>query len=343
MIDCDNPLRRRCLAVLQAAFASVALIGMSSAVMGSPRNADYFTNLPLVTSTGEEVRFFDDLLKDKIVAINFVYTDCTDICSLSTARLAQVYDWLGERMGRDIFFVSISLDPENDTPEKLAEFAAAFNAGVGWTFLTGDRENIDIIRYKVGERSRSLSEHRSDMVIGNSRTGVWRRASVMGSLAVLMQSILELDPDFTARPLTGSASGKVGAITEYDFSAHPGEALFLKACASCHTIGEGRKFAPDLAFVSLRRDPDWLRRFIMEPDLMLAEGDPTALALDADYPAIRMPYLGLGKADVDDIMTYLAASDARLAAEEQHLADLIAAQESDAPHDHVGHKHQDGH
>lgn len=331
-------------ALRNVAAVGFVCFGLSAAATAEPRNADYFTNLPLVTSAGQEVRFFDDLLKDKIVVVNFIYTDCTDICSLSTARLAQVYDWLGERMGRDIFFYSISLDPENDTPEKLAAFADAFGAGAGWTFLTGERENIDAIRYKVGERSRSLSEHRSDMVIGNAKTGVWRRASVMGSLAVLLQSILELDPNYAPRPLAGLSGDQTGKVTEYDFSAHPGEALFLKACASCHTIGEGRKFAPDLAFVSLRRDPKWLKRFIMEPDIMLAEGDPVAVALNDLYPAIRMPYLGLGQSDVEDILTYLSAADAELAKEEQNIADLIATREAEASnkpsnHDHSAHKH----
>jgi cytochrome oxidase Cu insertion factor (SCO1/SenC/PrrC family)/mono/diheme cytochrome c family protein len=334
-----NSLLRRFYPVLRTVVVGLTLIGGAPEVTATPRGADYFTNLPLVTSAGEEVQFFDDLLKDKIVVINFIYTSCPDICSLSTARLAQVYDWLGERMGREIFFYSISLDPENDTPEDMAAFADAFNVGEGWTFLTGDRENIDVIRRKVGEMSRSLAEHRSDMVIGNTRTGVWRRASAMGSLVVLLQSILELDPDYRSRPLGSSIDGESVVDTEYDLSANPGEAIFLKACASCHTIGEGRKFAPDLAFVLLRRDPAWLTRFIMEPDLVLAEGDPIAMALDADYPAIRMPYLGLGEVDVEDVMAYLAAADAKLAAEEQHLADLLSTQEADAQHDHASHGH----
>ena len=181
------------------------------------------------------------------------------------------------------------------------------------------------------------------MVIGNAKTGVWRRASVMGSLAVLMQSILELDPDFRPRPFAGSTNGKITEITEYDFAAHPGEALFLKACASCHTIGEGRKFAPDLAFVSLRRDPEWLRRFIIEPDIMLHEKDPIAVALDSDYPAIRMPYLGLGKADVADVIAYLTAMDEKLAAEEQQHADLLATEEAPTAHDHSGDHSGDDH
>jgi protein SCO1/2 len=282
------------------------------------RDADYFTNLPLVTSTGETVEFFDDLLEGKIVAIQFMYTECLDMCSLSTARLAQLYTWLGERMGHDIHFVSISLDPEKDTPEKLAAFAESFGAGKGWTFVTGERQTIDVIRHKLGERARNLSEHRSDMVIGNALTGVWRRTSVMGSLAVTLQTILELDPnhDRVAQISADRLKKDAELTVSYDLRNHPGEGIFLRACASCHTIGEGVKYAPDLQAVTLRRSPDWLARFIAKPDRMLAEKDPIAVALDAGYPAIQMPNLGLGPDDVADVLTYLRAADAKLARDE---------------------------
>ncbi len=141
----------------------------SPASPGRSARGGVFHQPAAVTSEGEEVAFFDDVLKDRIVVVNFFYTGCTDMCSLTTARLAQVYDWLGERMGRDVFFVSITLDPENDTPEKLATFKAGFNADRGWTFLTGSRENIDTIRAKLGEKARALALHRTDMVIGNAK------------------------------------------------------------------------------------------------------------------------------------------------------------------------------
>lgn len=308
--------------------AITVMVGLAALpVHSEPRDEDFFTNLPLITHTGEEVAFFDDMLKDRIVVVNFFYTTCTDLCSLSTARLAQVYDWLGERMGRDVFFVSITLDPENDTPESLATFAEGFNIDKGWTFLTGSRENIDTIRFKLGEKARALNLHRSDMVIGNARTGVWRRSSVMGSLTVALESILELDPVYAATPKLSAEelAASLAIDTSYDLAAHPGEALFLRACASCHTIGAGRKFGPDLAAVTLRRDADWLRRFIMDPDLMLKSGDPIAAALNADYPGVMMPNLGLGPADARDLLVYLAAADAQLAADEQAQAAAFEA------------------
>lgn len=320
------------LHLMQAALLAVPIVlGLAVLPARADRfGADYFTNLPLVTSEGTEVAFFDDVIKDRIVVVNFFYTECTDMCSLTTARLAQVYDWLGERMGRDVFFVSITLDPENDTPEKLATFKQGFNADRGWTFLTGSRENIDIIRAKLGEKARALALHRTDMVIGNAKTGVWRRSSVMGSLTIALQSILELDPDWQNGTQTNAqalqAALKINTV--YDLSAHPGEAIFLGACASCHTIGLGERFGPDLAAVTLRREEDWLKSFIMNPDLMLASGDVTARLLDADYPGVVMPNLGLNPVDVADLMSYLKAADARLAAAEKEAADSFAAFEA---------------
>lgn len=303
---------------------------LSLPAAAAPRDAEFFTNLPLVTADGTEVAFFDDLLKDRIVVVNFFYTSCTDMCSLTTARMAQVYDWLGERMGRDVFFLSITLDPENDTPEKLATFAEGFGAGKGWTFLTGTRENIDAIRFILGEKADALALHRTDMVIGNAKTGVWRRSSVMGSLTIALQSILELDPAYRDSLQTNAeALQKALEInTVYDLSAHPGEAIYLSACASCHTIGLGRKYAPDLAAVTYRRDADWLHSYIMDPDLVLASGDETAVGLDQDYPGVVMPNLGLNPADVGDLMAYLAAADARLAATEAEAAASYAAYEA---------------
>jgi protein SCO1 len=331
----------RTLRLLQGCVVGVtALVGlMVLPAWSEPRDAEYFTNLPLITAEGEEVAFFDDVLKDRIVVVNFFYTSCTDLCSLSTARMAQVYEWLGERMGRDVFFVSISLDPENDTPEKLAAFAKGFDIDKGWVFLTGSRENIDIIRGKLGEKARALALHRSDMVIGNAKLGIWRRSSVMGSLTVALQSILELDPAYRDGAQT-SAEALAAALkinTVYDLSAHPGEAIFLRACASCHTIGLGRKYGPDLAAVTLRREEDWLKAFIRKPDIVLKQGDPIAEVLNEDYPGVVMPNLGLGEADAEDILAYLKAADMRLAfTEDEAAASFIAYEQatgglSDAP------------
>src|SRR5499433_2894042 len=97
----------------------------------------YIPNLPVITQDGKTLRFYDDVIKGKIVVLNFIYTNCPDICGLTTARMSQVEDKLGDAAGRDIFFVSLTVDPERDTPAKLKEYANAFHIGPRWLFLTG--------------------------------------------------------------------------------------------------------------------------------------------------------------------------------------------------------------
>ena len=106
-------------------------------------------------------------------------------------------------MGRDIFFYSISIDPETDTPERLKEYADTFRAGPGWLFLTGKPEDIHAIRYKLGDRSKVLSEHRNEILLGNGATGAWARNNVLGDLDSLALTVRGMDPKW--RPGAGVA------------------------------------------------------------------------------------------------------------------------------------------
>ena len=116
------------------------------------RRRSRFLNVPLTTHEGREVRFYDDLIKGKTVLLNVMYTVCTAeaICPLGTANLVQVQQILGPRVGRDIFMYSITLDPKNDTPQVLGSYARAFGVKPGWTFLTGEKEDIERLRRNLG-------------------------------------------------------------------------------------------------------------------------------------------------------------------------------------------------
>src|SRR5438093_3674105 len=107
--------------------------------------ADFFPNVTFTTHQGKSVRFYDDLIKGKIVAVDLIYTTCKYACPLETARLAQVQRLLGDRMGRDVFFYSITIDPDHDTPAVLAEYAEKYHARPGWVFLTGSNVDIESI------------------------------------------------------------------------------------------------------------------------------------------------------------------------------------------------------
>ncbi|HET9395513.1 MAG TPA: SCO family protein, partial [Nitrospiraceae bacterium] len=107
-------------------------------VRSASRGPEFYTNARLRTHEGREVRFYDDLIKGKIVTINFMYTQCEGVCPTSTMNLVKLQKALGDRVGRDIFFYSISLKPEEDDPAKLKQYVADHGVGPGWLFLTGD-------------------------------------------------------------------------------------------------------------------------------------------------------------------------------------------------------------
>ena len=272
--------------------------------------AGYFPNLPVVTQDGKTLKFYDDVIKGKMVLISFIYTNCPDMCPLTTARISQVEDALGDMVGRDIFFISMTVDPVRDTPERLKEFAKAFDAGPGWLFLTGKPEDIKLINASLGDRSRTIDEHRNEIVLGNDATGEWMRNTVFGDLDRLLIDIRAMDPkwrDQLRQPKPDPASN-----TGYALGTQPGQALFKRICAPCHTIGVGDRVGPDLRGVTERRDHAWLADFIMHPDKARARHDPIAMSLEEKFPGVHMPALGVGEVDAGDLIAYLQAETTRL-------------------------------
>jgi len=289
-----------------AAVASVAALVAVELLRHAPINAEarrwgegYMPNLPVITQDGKTLRFYDDVIKGKIVVIDFIYTNCPDICGLTTARLSQVQDRLGDAVGRDIFFVSLSVDPQRDTPEKLKEYADGFHVGPGWLFLTGKPEDMRAINAALGDRSTILSEHRQQIVLGNDALGVWRRDSVLGDIDSFVMDVRSMDQKWRDK---ARESKRSAANTDYRISNEPGQVLYKKMCAPCHTIGVGDRAGPDLRDVTARRDHEWLANFIMDPYKMRAKKDPIALELAAKYPGVLMPRLGLTDNDAEDLI-----------------------------------------
>src|ERR1700761_6186748 len=191
--------------------------------------ANYFTNLPVVDQDGRTLKFYDDVIKGKRLVVSFIYTNCPDICPLTTARLTQVEDQLKDQMGKDLFFISMTVDPERDTPERLKEFSKAFGTGPGWLFLTGKVEDIRAINAKLGDKSRSLSDHRNEVVLGNDQTGEWARDTVFGDLDRLVIDIRSMDPKWEreVRVIEYDKASDTG----YKLGLPPGPGLFKKICA----------------------------------------------------------------------------------------------------------------
>jgi len=138
-----------------------------------------FPNVTLTTHNGKKVRFYDDLIKDKIVIINFMYVKCDGKCPGTTANLVQVQKLLGDRIGKDIFIYSITLKPEEDTPKVLNAYAKAYKVKKGWEFLTGDPKDIELLRQKLGfidrdpVRDANKSNHIGMLRWGNEPHTLW--------------------------------------------------------------------------------------------------------------------------------------------------------------------------
>jgi protein SCO1 len=276
--------------------------------------ANYFPNFILTTQDGKQVRLYDDLLKDKIVAIDLIYTTCKYNCPVETALLAQVQKTLGDQVGKEIYFYSISIDPKHDTPEVLKAYADKFHVGPGWLFLTGKEDEIETISRKLGLYSApdpaNADGHTPTLLIGNVAAGEWMRLSALDNQRFLARKLNELI-DNRQRPKQRELTGVAEAAT---LKIDKGEYLFSTRCAVCHTIGQGDKVGPDLLGVTSRRDLTWLRRYIAVPDKMLAENDPIAVSLFKKYQEVRMPNEGLHDMDVATLIEYISAKTTALRA-----------------------------
>ena len=275
--------------------------------------ANYFPNVPLTTQDGKTVRFYDDLIKGKSVAINFMYTECTEVCPLETASLVRAYRLLGERAGRDVVFYSISMDPKRDTPAVLKAYAAKF--GADWLFLTGKPDDIRLLGKKLGmlrERDEaSSSHHAAQLLLGDEPKGQWQRNSAVDNPGFLTARMATFFGWRETTPEKSYADARPVVVPN-------GQRLFQSKCSSCHTLGEGDRVGPDLAGITGRRTRAWVTRYIAEPDALLAAGDPIATELFKRYREVRMPNLRLGSSDVADLVSFLGTHDPGSATRTKH-------------------------
>lgn len=300
-------------------FLRLILLGVAALVLGAAAPApvetgsgwhgSYFPNVELTTHEGKKVRFYDDLLRGKIVAINFIYTSCGDVCPLDTAQMREVHTLLGDRVGKDVFMYSISVDPERDTPDKLRRYMRTFDVGKGWTFLTGKREDIVLIQRKLGLRiidPKNLTDHDTRLMLGNEKTSQWLKRTPYDDPTVLANLL--------ASTLNNHAATQVGTLAEYKTAGEVknltrGQYLFRTRCASCHTVGGGDRLGPDLRGVAASRDRSWLVRWLKEPNKMIAEKDPIAMELMSRYRNLPMPNLSLNDQDAAALIHYMETQD----------------------------------
>lgn len=152
----------------------------------------YFTNLPLVTQDGTHVRFYSDLIHGKVVLINTMFTHCTMICSPMTQNLSKVQEYLGANWARNVRMISITVDPDFDTPRVLKEYADSAKATIMWTFVTGKKENIDWVLYKLGAYTENRDEHYSLLILGNEATGEWKKVFALAKPEEIVLALKEI-------------------------------------------------------------------------------------------------------------------------------------------------------
>jgi protein SCO1 len=164
------------------------------------QGAAKFTNALLRTQDNKEVRFYDDLIKGKQCVINLMYAQCHGACPLVTTVMKRTYRDLKDRMGKDLFFYSISVKPEDDSPAALKHYAEMRNADLpGWYFLTGDAYDIETIRFRLFNMGHigvdtDFAMHSGTFRIVNDATNYWGHAGAFASQQHILQRISWADP-----------------------------------------------------------------------------------------------------------------------------------------------------
>jgi len=141
---------------------------------------------PVVDQTGAARHFYSDLVKDRVVVMNFIFTSCTTICPTMGATFSRVQRLLGDR---NVTLISVSVDPTTDTPQRLDAWSRKLDARPGWTLVTGDKPEIDRLLKSLGVFTPSRETHTPTLLIGNARSGRWQRASGFTSPATIVSLI----------------------------------------------------------------------------------------------------------------------------------------------------------
>jgi protein SCO1 len=148
-------------------------------------------NLVFTTQDNVRVRLYDDLVRGKVVLINFMFTSCTDVCPRASATLFKVAAGFGDRLEREVRIISLSVDPRKDTPAVLKKYAAKIGAPAGWYFLTGKSSDLETVRERLGVNTPGgdKSDHTGMIVYGNDRTGQWATAPIVASAKSILYSV----------------------------------------------------------------------------------------------------------------------------------------------------------
>jgi protein SCO1/2 len=149
----------------------------------------YFTDVVLHDQDGRELRLYSDLIKGKTVIIIPFFTSCTGVCPVMNRALQRIQAHLGQSLGTEANMLSISVDPANDTVERLKGYASRFGAKPGWYFLSGKKENVEFALRKLGQYVQAREDHSNIMLVGNDKTGLWKKAFSLAKIEDLVQIV----------------------------------------------------------------------------------------------------------------------------------------------------------
>jgi len=159
------------------------------------KTTDDFPDVLLTDQHGQTYRFFEDLIRDRSVVVNFMFTQCALICPGTTSHLVRLHQAFHGAVGRDLRFLSISLDPDHDTPEVLHAYWEAFGGHEGWLYLRGDYEETELLRRRMGVYDldpvidADKTQHSGILTFGNDATDRWAALPALSTIVDLKETI----------------------------------------------------------------------------------------------------------------------------------------------------------
>lgn len=151
-------------------------------------------DLKVFDQNGDPVRFYSDLVAGKKVAMNFVFTTCRTICPPMGANFGKLQKLLGDRLGDDVFLISVSVDPTIDTPARMKAWGEKFGRGDGWTLVTGPKSDVDILLKSLGAFTPDKTDHAPLVLVGDDGAGKWRRVNGLAPPAKVVEALEALAP-----------------------------------------------------------------------------------------------------------------------------------------------------
>ena len=194
-------MKRRMLIVGGGAAAALACGPNGQARVLPQSGPEWFTNVEVVGHDGRTYRFYDDLLKGKVVMINFFFLDCGAICPLATHNLVAVQELLAQQVKTKVSMYSISLAPFFDTPDRLAAYAEQYGVGPGWLFLTGKPADLDLLRHRLGfvdsdrAEDADLEQHLGTVRIANEPMHRWIMSPSLLNPQAIVRSVKRVIPE----------------------------------------------------------------------------------------------------------------------------------------------------